>query len=300
MEVQFERAVRDQIYDHVFESLDSEVAGVLVGPPQSEGPLCVTGSVKAVGADSQSASVTFTQDSWSAIYEALEADHPDESIVGWYHSHPDFGIFLSDHDTFIHRSFFSGQRQVAYVVDPCRGREGLFGWRNGDIERLQEGATTRAARRPTGQSRGGSAAAERRARGLALPAVVAAALIGVLVGGAGGMVLTNDAPVAAPAILDTTQTDAADAANARVTELEAALARLKSRRETSPAALRTRHHRVRRGETLSGLAQRFYGDPAAAWLLAGANGLTDLDAVSAGDMLFVLPREIARENRRTS
>src|SRR5207244_1370502 len=52
-------------------------------------------------------------------------------IVGWYHSHPDFGIFLSDRDCFIHENFFSGPGQVAYVFDPVRDLEGMFAWQNG-------------------------------------------------------------------------------------------------------------------------------------------------------------------------
>ncbi len=40
--------------------------------------------------------------------------------MGWYHTHPDFGIFLSDRDRFIHEHFFSGPGQVAHVIDPIR------------------------------------------------------------------------------------------------------------------------------------------------------------------------------------
>ena len=47
-------------------------------------------------------------------------------IVGWYHTHPDFGIFLSDYDVFIHQHFFSGPGQIALVIDPVRKLEGVF------------------------------------------------------------------------------------------------------------------------------------------------------------------------------
>src|SRR5205823_14556508 len=58
--------------------------------------------------------------------------HPGLDIVGWYHTHPDFGIFLSGHDLFIHQHFFNQPLQVAYVVDPIRQTRGFFQWRDGD------------------------------------------------------------------------------------------------------------------------------------------------------------------------
>jgi len=37
----------------------------------------------------------------------MDAQFADKKIVGWYHSHPGFGIFLSEYDLFIHRNFFT-------------------------------------------------------------------------------------------------------------------------------------------------------------------------------------------------
>ena len=37
----------------------------------------------------------------------IEANFPTESLVGWQHTHPGFGIFLSGYDLFIHRNFFA-------------------------------------------------------------------------------------------------------------------------------------------------------------------------------------------------
>ena len=72
--------------------------------------------------------VTFTQDTWEHIYKVKDSEYPDHRIVGWYHSHPGFGVFLSDHDTFIHQNFFSSPQQVAWVYDPHSEEEGCFAW----------------------------------------------------------------------------------------------------------------------------------------------------------------------------
>ena len=61
----------------------------------------------------------------------MDTKFTDRDIVGWYHSHPNFGIFLSDRDCFIQEHFFNGPGQIAYVVDPVNGVEGVFAWRDG-------------------------------------------------------------------------------------------------------------------------------------------------------------------------
>ncbi len=37
----------------------------------------------------------------------MEEKHSSLSIVGWYHSHPGFGVEFSDMDMFIQKNFFS-------------------------------------------------------------------------------------------------------------------------------------------------------------------------------------------------
>jgi hypothetical protein len=55
-------------------------------------------------------------------------------LVGWYHSHPGHGVFLSAYDQFIQNQFFPSEGQVAMVIDPQTGEEGLFVSRNGKIQ----------------------------------------------------------------------------------------------------------------------------------------------------------------------
>jgi proteasome lid subunit RPN8/RPN11 len=52
-----------------------------------------------------------------------------KSLIGWYHTHPDIGIFLSDTDLEkTHRVLFAEPFQLALVYDPVRGRAGYFFW----------------------------------------------------------------------------------------------------------------------------------------------------------------------------
>jgi proteasome lid subunit RPN8/RPN11 len=111
-----------------------EICGILVGRwgRDEQGPFAqVTDYIRCDSASSKLAEVTFTHESWAHINHEMDTKYADKRIVGWYHTHPDFGIFLSDRDCFIHEHFFSGPGQVAYVVDPVRDLEGVFSWQKG-------------------------------------------------------------------------------------------------------------------------------------------------------------------------
>lgn len=124
-----------EIRQHARSQSKTEVCGVLIGS-ESHGVIEIEAGIQGVNAEQAGAHVTFTQDTWEHIYKIKDRDYPDDRILGWYHSHPGFGVFLSDHDTFIHKNFFSSPGQVAWVYDPHSDEEGCFGWVDGRIKRL--------------------------------------------------------------------------------------------------------------------------------------------------------------------
>jgi proteasome lid subunit RPN8/RPN11 len=130
-----------KIRQHARNHSKTEVCGVLVGH-EDGGCVEIEAGIPGINAEQAGAHVTFTQDTWEHIYKIKDRDYPDKRIVGWYHSHPGFGIFLSDHDTFIHKNFFSSPAQIAWVYDPHSEEEGCFGWVNGHIERLARVSVT--------------------------------------------------------------------------------------------------------------------------------------------------------------
>jgi proteasome lid subunit RPN8/RPN11 len=130
----FKQSVCDEIHRHGQDTPDVEVCGVLVGRCMRDlrGPyLLIEHCIRANGAVNKSTAVTFTTDSWQHIHETMNSQHPDQTIVGWYHTHPGFGIFLSEMDVFICQNFFDLPWQTAFVFDPHSGEEGNFIWRSG-------------------------------------------------------------------------------------------------------------------------------------------------------------------------
>ncbi|MBI3099023.1 MAG: Mov34/MPN/PAD-1 family protein [Planctomycetes bacterium] len=129
----------NEIVKHGLEHAEVEVCGVLVGRLlQDEGGpfLEIEAVIRGEHAASQGAQVTFTHETWNHIHNEMDRRFQNRRIVGWYHTHPGFGIFLSEFDLFIHRSFFNAPFQVAFVFDPRSGDEGFFCWKEGETSRL--------------------------------------------------------------------------------------------------------------------------------------------------------------------
>lgn len=135
--VQLDSEVLRKIRQHARSSMRAEVCGVLIGSVK-HGFVVVEACIAGEKAAQGGAHVTFTQETWAHIYKEKDREHPQKSIVGWYHSHPGFGVFLSDHDLFIHENFFSAPHQLAWVFDPHSDEEGCFGWQDGETRRLSE------------------------------------------------------------------------------------------------------------------------------------------------------------------
>ena len=112
---------------HALEGLPNEVIGFLLGNPYTWNGATfvhITASIRGQSVASET-SVAFAQDSLADVAESIKRHHPDKEIVGWYHSHPGYGCFLSPTDITSHRSCFTMPYHVALVVDPVR-KEAAF------------------------------------------------------------------------------------------------------------------------------------------------------------------------------
>lgn len=132
--------VYEQMLKHAAENDRIELCGVMVGEvyKDEKGPfLTITAAIRGEHSANQSAQVTFTQETWAHIHNVMDEKYSALKIVGWYHTHPGFGIFLSPMDMFIHENFFNMPWQVALVVDPRSGDDGFFCWKSGKVARMR-------------------------------------------------------------------------------------------------------------------------------------------------------------------
>ena len=124
LRVSFSRSSYGELTAHAKSSLDAEVCGVLVGEicEDDDGKFVdVRAVIRGNAAREARAHVTFTHDTWNQIHSTLDRDYPDFQIVGWYHTHPGFGVEFSAMDRFIQQNFFSAKTQVAFLTDPLGG-----------------------------------------------------------------------------------------------------------------------------------------------------------------------------------
>ena len=118
----------------------NESGGMLVGTILEEfgkTNIIISGFVEAKYCEATPTTLKFTHETWEYVHKEIEKKHPGKKIVGWIHTHPDFGIFLSEYDKFIHQNFFNEDYQVAYVVDPIQKIEGFYFWINEKIEKCK-------------------------------------------------------------------------------------------------------------------------------------------------------------------
>ncbi len=117
---------------HAESDTSVELGGVLLGAhcEDEDGQpfVVITDSLRAEHYHSTKGSFTFTHDTWAAITRRRDEFPAELAMAGWYHTHPDWGVFLSGMDMFICDNFFNKRLDVAYVIDPCRSDRAFFQW----------------------------------------------------------------------------------------------------------------------------------------------------------------------------
>ena len=132
------QSVMKAIEKHVTNEKEKEVGGVLLGGfyrTDNGSFVEITDFIEATSAKGTDVSLTFTHEAWEQITAEQSHRGSDLQIVGWYHSHPALGVFMSKEDEFIHSNFFSEPWQVAIVVDPIYHNWGCFKWNDGKLDR---------------------------------------------------------------------------------------------------------------------------------------------------------------------
>ncbi len=131
----YRRSALELAQRHAGEYPRQEVGGILLGIIRRvEGRYrsVVTGIVRADTAIGREASVRFGPDTWVdtlAIRDrhSVYGNEDIWQVVGWYHTHPGFGIFLSSLDVHTHGTFLH-PGHIALVIDPKSKEYGTFGW----------------------------------------------------------------------------------------------------------------------------------------------------------------------------
>ncbi|MBD1871210.1 Mov34/MPN/PAD-1 family protein [Cyanobacteria bacterium FACHB-471] len=115
---------------HLESDLKVEQGGILFGNAYIDSKLgAYVEIIEAIAAPATIASSTylkFTANSWQGIMAYAKELAPGSQIVGWYHSHPDLGVFMSSVDMRTHQAFFPHSWNLSIVYDPVKKEIGYF------------------------------------------------------------------------------------------------------------------------------------------------------------------------------
>jgi proteasome lid subunit RPN8/RPN11 len=126
---------------HAATDTSVELGGVMLGGHYHDEDgkpfVVVTDTLRAEHYESTKGSFKFTHETWEKISRQRDEFPEDLQMAGWYHTHPDWGVFLSGMDMFICDHFFNKPLDVAYVIDPCRLDRAFFQWTGKPSERVR-------------------------------------------------------------------------------------------------------------------------------------------------------------------
>ena len=119
-----------ELKDHLASNTRVEQGGILFGNAYQDQQYGVyveiTAAVAAPATIGTGAHLEFTPNSWQGIMDYAKSKHSGENIVGWYHSHPNIGVFMSGTDMRTQRAFFYHPWCLSIVYDPVRDDIGYF------------------------------------------------------------------------------------------------------------------------------------------------------------------------------
>jgi proteasome lid subunit RPN8/RPN11 len=130
-----EEKVRNHALSKVKEGV--EVMGFLLGEVFSHQgrEYTVVRDVATTDLEATSVSVRFDPEGFESLFASLECTRFRYVLVGWYHSHPGHGCFLSSTDIATQKGMFDRPYHTALVVDPMRREMDAFCLSKGEVRR---------------------------------------------------------------------------------------------------------------------------------------------------------------------
>jgi proteasome lid subunit RPN8/RPN11 len=125
----FEESAHERMFTDACKDMSREHGGILTGQAYKDiggnHYVLVTNAIAATDSQGTSTHLQFTAESWKPVWDYLQTS-PEVKIIGWYHTHPGLGVFLSGTDLRTQRLYFSAPWNVAVVIDPIANRIGYF------------------------------------------------------------------------------------------------------------------------------------------------------------------------------
>lgn len=129
------QSVMERVWEEADRASTVETGGLLLGyrtcwmvAGEERAGLVVCEAVLGEEMEQSSTRLVFRSETWRRWSLKRKEMPAWWRILGWYHSHPGWGIFLSEWDQYLCRHYFSAAEHMALVVDPIHRTQGIFGW----------------------------------------------------------------------------------------------------------------------------------------------------------------------------
>jgi len=268
----------------------AECGGLLLGTVQvgkRARSIQIEAIAPALGAVETRTNLTFTLESWRSMLELRDGKYPQLRVLGWFHTHAGWGVFLSEIDLFFHERFFSHPNMVAYVLDPAAGGESFFYRRSGRVVRCPTyslvGSPSRTRDRRVGAGR-------RRAIMAAIGTAAAAAA--VLYASLAPSRVDRTKPLPESAVRRTAP------ARASHGEPPSSYERDSSATASTPGVPGSADYVMQHGDTLWDVCRRVYEDGTLGDALGRYNGITDPTVVPIGRKITLPAEDVLRKLSR--
>jgi len=118
-DVYIQRDVLNEAIGLAKDAAPKETIGFLLGKVREweDNTYVIIDRIITAATDSTETTTKFKMESLGKVADEI---NDDEIIVGWYHSHPGYGCFLSETDIITHVQQFYNHYNVALVIDPIR------------------------------------------------------------------------------------------------------------------------------------------------------------------------------------
>ena len=138
--IYIKQAIYQKIAEFTSDKIINETGGLLIGYTLEEFNktyIIISGFVEAKFCEATPTTIKFTHKTWDYCHSEINRNFKNLNILGWIHTHPGLGVFLSDYDKFIQNNFFNGDNQIAYVIDPINNNESFYYWDNSKIKKCE-------------------------------------------------------------------------------------------------------------------------------------------------------------------
>jgi len=137
LELFISKVAEEKMRNHTMSMLEErkEAMGLMLGTLHAHegGEFTLVREVVTTALESSSVRVRFDKNSYERLFASMDDCGFDFIIVGWYHSHPGHGCFMSSTDIDTQRRLFRERYHSALVFDPVNKNVKAFYLKDGEV-----------------------------------------------------------------------------------------------------------------------------------------------------------------------